>query len=114
MVWAIIALIIFVLIFGWWGILIFAVLVAIFAAAMLKGKTTQSVIKPKTPTVNQPTTNSEIKCPACGSNQISANKKGFSIGQAVAGGIIGGAIGMNKIKITCLSCGHVFNPGKGL
>ena len=49
----------------------------------------------------------------CGSTQLTANKKGFSVGQAVAGGIIGGAIGMNKIKITCLKCGNTFNPGQG-
>ena len=60
----------------------------------------------------------QIKCPKCGSTQLSANKKGFSGKQAVAGailtggiGLLAGTIGSNKIKITCLSCGHTFNVG---
>src|SRR5258708_1376521 len=63
----------------------------------------------------------EIKCPKCGSNQLSANKKGFSGTKAVGGviltggiGLLAGTIGSNKIKITCLACGHQFNPGEDL
>lgn len=59
-----------------------------------------------------------VKCPRCRSTQISANKKGFSGGKAVAGavlagplGIAAGTLGSNKVKITCLNCGHQFNPG---
>lgn len=62
----------------------------------------------------------ELHCPKCGSNQITANKKGFSGKKAVAGalltggiGVLAGTIGSNKIKITCLSCGHEFKPGEG-
>ncbi len=61
----------------------------------------------------------EIKCPKCGSNQLTANKKGFSGGKAVAGavltggiGILAGTIGSNKVKITCLACGKTFKPGE--
>ncbi len=59
----------------------------------------------------------EVKCPKCGSNQITANKKGFSTGRAIAGGLLtgniwvaaaAGGVGMNEIQITCLSCGHVW------
>ncbi|MDQ6757465.1 MAG: hypothetical protein M3004_11075 [Bacteroidota bacterium] len=65
--------------------------------------------------------NTTLLCPKCGSDQLSANKKGFSGRKAVAGlivtGIPGGAfagtIGSNKIKITCLSCGNQFIPGQG-
>ncbi|HSZ86945.1 MAG TPA: hypothetical protein VK787_13005 [Puia sp.] len=60
----------------------------------------------------------EVLCPKCGSNQISAHKKGFSGKKAVAGavltggvGLLAGTIGSNKIKITCLACGYAFNPG---
>jgi predicted nucleic-acid-binding Zn-ribbon protein len=60
----------------------------------------------------------EIKCPKCGSNQFVAGKKGFSGKKAVAGavltggiGLLAGTIGSNKIKITCLNCGHVYQPG---
>lgn len=63
--------------------------------------------------------NNELLCPKCGSNKLSANKKGFSGGKAVAGavltggiGLLAGTIGSNKIKITCLSCGHEFKPGQ--
>jgi len=62
----------------------------------------------------------EIRCPQCGSHQISANKKGFSGKKAVVGGlltggigILAGTIGKNKIVITCLACGKVFKPGEG-
>jgi hypothetical protein len=62
----------------------------------------------------------EIVCPKCGSNQLTANKKGFSGKKAVAGafltggiGLLAGTIGSNKVKITCLSCGHEFKPGQG-
>jgi hypothetical protein len=61
----------------------------------------------------------EILCPKCSSNQVTANKKGFSGKKAVAGallaggvGILAGTIGSNKVKITCLACGHIFNPGE--
>ena len=59
----------------------------------------------------------EIKCSKCGSSQITANKKGFSTGRAIAGGLLTGNIwlaaaaggaGMNEIEITCLSCGHTW------
>ncbi len=63
--------------------------------------------------------NDQVKCPKCRSTQISANKKGFSGGKAVAGvilvggiGALAGTSGSNKIKITCLSCGYTFEPGQ--
>lgn len=46
----------------------------------------------------------KIKCPACGSEQISANQRGWSWGT--------GFIGSGKIIITCLKCGHRFKPGQ--
>lgn len=61
----------------------------------------------------------EIKCPKCGSTQITANKKGFGLGKAAAGaflagpiGLAGGLLGSNKVVITCLKCGHQWRPGK--
>jgi len=64
--------------------------------------------------------NSPIRCPLCKSTQISANKKGFGMGTAAVGGLCFGPIGLlgglldsGKVKITCLGCGHVFNPGQG-
>ena len=64
--------------------------------------------------------NTEITCPRCGSNQITANKKGFSGTKAVVGGLLTGGIGIlagtlgsNSVKITCLACGKEFKPGDG-
>ena len=66
-------------------------------------------------------TTTEIKCPKCGSTQLTANKKGFSGTKAIGGailtggiGLLAGTIGSNKIKITCLACGNQFNPGGDL
>lgn len=62
----------------------------------------------------------ELLCPKCGSDKLTADKKGFSGKKAVAGailtggvGLLAGTIGSNKVKITCLSCGHEFKPGEG-
>lgn len=59
-------------------------------------------------------------CPKCGSTSLSANKKGFGAGKAVAGallttnllGLAAGGIGSRKLYVTCLNCGYTFNPGK--
>ncbi|MGN7786804.1 hypothetical protein ACTJIJ_19885 [Niabella sp. 22666] len=60
-----------------------------------------------------------IKCPKCGSTQISAQKKGFSGKKAVAGailtggiGILAGTLGSNKIKLYCLACGNSWLPSQ--
>ncbi len=73
----------------------------------------------KTKKTNTMTT-TEIRCPKCNSNQLTANKKGFSGKQAVGGailtggiGLLAGTIGSNKVKITCLACGKEFKPGEG-
>jgi len=61
----------------------------------------------------------EVKCPKCRSSQLTANKKGFGLGKAAAGGLLlgpigllGGVIGSAKVKITCLKCGHEWKPGE--
>jgi hypothetical protein len=48
----------------------------------------------------------EMKCPKCGSNQFTAQKKGFNTGV----GSVSGTIGGNNINFTCLACGNTFNP----
>lgn len=62
----------------------------------------------------------QIQCPKCNSTQITANRKGFSGGKAIAGailtggvGLLAGTIGSKKIVITCLNCGKSFAPGQG-
>ena len=46
----------------------------------------------------------QLLCPKCGSNHLSSNKQGFTL--------MTGVIGMNNIKITCLSCGKSIKPGE--
>lgn len=60
----------------------------------------------------------KIKCPNCNSTNLTANKKGYSAGKAVAGtlltggiGLLGGFLGSDKIRITCLKCGHSWSAG---
>lgn len=62
----------------------------------------------------------KVTCPKCGSDQLSANKKGFSGGKAVAGailtggiGLLAGTIGSSKVVCTCLACGNTFRAGQG-
>lgn len=66
---------------------------------------------------------SDIKCPVCGSEQLSASKRGFDIGKAIIGdaltgdplfSLLAGGIGKDKVVITCLKCGHKFSPGDPL
>ncbi len=58
-----------------------------------------------------------IRCPRCRSTQITANRKGFGLGKAAAGGLLlgpvgllGGFFGSSKVKITCLKCGYSWKP----
>ena len=68
---------------------------------------------------NEPTESEQVKCPKCNSSQITANKRGFKLGRAIGvgivtggvGGVIAGAVGKNKVMITCLKCGHTWKAG---
>ena len=66
------------------------------------------------------TQTTEIRCPKCNPNQLTANKKGFSGKKAVVGGLLTGGIwllpwiiGINTVKITCLVCSNEFKPVEG-
>lgn len=61
----------------------------------------------------------EVKCPNCRSTQIAAKQKGYSWGKAAAGvvltggiGLLAGGIGSKQIVVTCLNCGHTWQPGQ--
>jgi len=71
--------------------------------------------------MNETKNENGIRCPKCGSDQITANKTGFGVGKAIVGdvllgpvGILAGGLGGYKILITCLSCGKQFKPGEDL
>jgi len=81
-----------------------------------ENETTTQIISLST---NEPNEEDIIRCPKCNSKNIVANKKGFGVGKAIVGGaltggvgLLGGFVGSNKIKITCLKCGHKWTPGK--
>ena len=64
-----------------------------------------------------PATN--IQCPKCGSEQITAQKKGFSGTKAVGGALLTGGIGLlaglhgsSDIQVSCLNCGQSWNPNQ--
>jgi tellurium resistance protein TerD len=66
-----------------------------------------------------PVEESPVKCPKCGSTYIDSSKKGFHMGKAALGGfllggvgLLGGALGRHKIRITCLKCGKQWIAGK--
>ncbi|AQY21382.1 hypothetical protein [Riemerella anatipestifer] len=59
----------------------------------------------------------KITCPKCKSCNVRDYKKGFSAGKSFLGvliagpiGLFAGAIGRNKIKLTCLNCGYSWSP----
>ena len=58
-----------------------------------------------------------IRCPKCSSTQITAEKKGYSAGKALAGAVLTGGIGLlagfhgsGNIKVICLKCGNSWTP----
>lgn len=59
-----------------------------------------------------------VRCPKCKGTQITAHKKGFGLGKAVVGtvtfGLLAGAgfgaVGKNKIYLSCMHCGHQWKP----
>ena len=62
--------------------------------------------------------NREIRCPSCGSNQVTAGNKGFGLGKAATGGLLlgpvgllSGLIGSKQVVVTCLKCGKQWKAG---
>lgn len=56
-----------------------------------------------TPRRSLPREDATVRCPHCGSPQVHAGKRGWSIWT--------GLIGSGKIVLTCLKCSHRFSPG---
>jgi len=81
----------------------------------------QAVVVSQEPAEAQPPVEKEEKmlCPKCYSSELTSDKKGFSAGKALVGGLlvgpvglIGGALGAKKLVIYCVACGHKFKPGQ--
>ena len=82
--------------------------------------------QPSSPVAPLPAAEDVVRCPKCGSAQISADKKGFSAGKGcclttLALPLVGilaplalvcGFSGAGKIMVTCLSCGHHWLAGR--
>jgi predicted nucleic-acid-binding Zn-ribbon protein len=61
----------------------------------------------------------KVRCPKCGSDQISGGTKGFGAGKAVAGAVATGGIGLlfgfagsKKVVVNCLKCGNSWEAGQ--
>lgn len=57
-------------------------------------------------------------CPRCGAANVAADRRGFSVGKAAAGGLLlgplgllGGLHGRDRVRLTCLGCGHEWALG---
>jgi hypothetical protein len=70
--------------------------------------------------VPQEAVNDEVmRCPNCGSANVTHGKRGFGLKNAAVGalltggvGLLAGAIGKNKIQLTCLQCGSSWMAGE--
>jgi len=62
-----------------------------------------------------------VKCPKCGSTELTSQKRGYSIAKgltigalsfpvSLGLGLLGGLHGRKKIDVTCLKCGHKWSP----
>jgi DNA-directed RNA polymerase subunit RPC12/RpoP len=48
--------------------------------------------------------NDEIPCPACGSGRVHVGQRGYTLTT--------GLLGATGVQLTCLKCGHKFEPGR--
>jgi tellurium resistance protein TerD len=60
-----------------------------------------------------------LRCPHCGSMELSIQKEGFQAGPACCGAILAGPLGLlcgakdsNKLNRHCLNCGHKWSVGQ--
>lgn len=94
--------------------LLLSIVLAVVSGS-LNGMTEEEYSEAKKVVSNEITYNDgdEIVCPYCGSTHVTFHKKGFNEGKALLGvaligywGAFWGVPGKNKIKGTCLKCGH--------
>lgn len=87
---------------GGFILLILSIIKRLFKGSTFLDNSNADTNKPNDPIENSDP-NAPISCPECGCTQLSANKKGFSYWT--------GAIGSQKVYITCLRCGHRWKAG---
>ena len=82
-----------------------------FAASMsLKSDKENQTIAAKIERERKLKESGQAYCPKCLSTSISVQKKGYSVGQAMLGGPLAGAIGSNKMECVCMKCGYKWEP----
>jgi len=59
-----------------------------------------------------------VRCPGCGSTDLTANRKGFGWGKSLVGGVLTGGVGLvagfigsRKVLVTCINCGKQWQAG---
>lgn len=73
--------------------------------AMLLGEDANKPTPQPTPRTTYDTKKDDaVRCPKCGSTQIHSGARGHSI--------VSGWLGSGKVMITCLKCGHKWDPAK--
>ena len=62
---------------------------------------------------------SDVRCPKCGSDQVTANQRGVKVTRSLVTGFflgplgwLAGVPGRRSIIITCLACGNRWKPGE--
>jgi len=82
-------------------------------------KKTVSELAPTCPNCGEALPGLRIQCPKCSSQHITISKKGFHVGQAAAGGIVlglvglaAGMIGSKDYEFACLGCNHKWGLSK--
>ncbi|MFC1871052.1 hypothetical protein ACFLYF_01425 [Chloroflexota bacterium] len=82
-------------------------------------KTTISELAAVCPNCGESLPGLPIQCPKCFASHVTIEKKGFSVGQATAGvvalgaiGLVAGLIGGGDTRLVCLGCGYKWTPPK--
>jgi len=86
---------------------------------LLRPENAMSETAPAPPARQPPGAAPQVCCPKCGCDQLATAKRGMSITRGllgwltpIPGGVLLGALGRNKIRVTCLKCGHQWTAGR--
>jgi RNA polymerase subunit RPABC4/transcription elongation factor Spt4 len=89
-----------------------------FEEERVEGSRGSTSMQSYAPTGLQGSVEEPIRCPRCGSTQVTANKKGFGVGKALVGGFLTGGVGLlagflgsGEVMVTCVKCGKQWKAG---